>query len=397
MSTAPQPRPSWARLATLKRERPPVKTPSAAHNLTPAQPAKLPVSPFAPVALARPLSVFGPSFEVHLSAACTLSPDTLLRAVRDTSLQTFLRDKEPEHHQSLRILLYAGTGKHKPSQTTKKFIQKRFKLLGEAEAIHAVLDGLEPPPAPLASDWNHFRKGMNSGADRFVEDIATNLAAWEEQALKIRKLKQAGNQAQAANQTLALLGEGLPAWKALNPGLLQAPQALLLVESSLQTLAKLMCDIDLPSVDLPSRESTVTQLLEPSRKPLGHWLHQVMHASDCTNLAVFAQHLLRVDARHLDRVISHDLLKKWSSSKNIAMPQTALEPVLRGVAVRDRAERLADRYYLARFLSFLCDLTWASIPGSTPSWPDIQAQMTSRYKAVHRLEIAQQMAHSRGS
>lgn len=170
-----------------------------------------------------------------------MSPDTLLRVVLDTSLQTFLRDKEPEHFQSLKILLYAGAGKHEPSKTTKTFVQKKLKLLGEAEAIHAVLAGLEPPPAPLASDWNLLLKGMNSGGDRFVEDIATNLAAWDEQALQIRKLKQAGNQARAANQALALLGGGLPAWKALNPGLLQAPQALLLVESSLQTLARLMC------------------------------------------------------------------------------------------------------------------------------------------------------------
>lgn len=135
MSTAPQPRPSWARSATLKRERPPVKTPSAAHNLTPAKPAKLPVSAFAPLALARPLSVFGPTFEVHLSAACTLSPDTLLRVVLDTSLQTFLREKKPELFQSLKILLYAGAGKHELSQTTKTFVQKKLKLLGETEAI----------------------------------------------------------------------------------------------------------------------------------------------------------------------------------------------------------------------------------------------------------------------
>lgn len=397
MSTAPQPRPSWARSATLKRERPPVKTPSAAHNLTPAQLAKLPVSAFAPLALARLLSVFGPSFEVHLSAACTVSPDTLLRVVLDISLQSFLRHKEPGHLQSLKILLYAGAGKHKLSQTTKDVVKGKLKLLGAAEAIHAALEGLEPPPAPLASNWNLLLKGMNGNGDRLVEEIATNLAAWDEQALQIRTLKQAGNQAQAANQTLALLGEGLPAWKKLNPGLLQAPQALLLVESSLQTLARLMCGIDQPSADLPSRESTVTQLLEPGRRPLGHWLHQVMQASNSTNLVVFAQHLLRVEARHLNRVISHDLLKKWSSSKNIAMPQTALEPVLRGVAIRDRAERLVDRYYLARFLSFLCDLTWASIPGGTPSWPDIQAQMTTRYIAVHRLEVAQQMARSCGA
>ena len=105
----------------------------------------------------------------------------------------------------------------------------------------------------------------------------------------------------------------------------------MLVESSLQTLVRLICRIDTTAVDLPSRESWVTQLLAAGHRPLGNWLDEVRQASDCENLAVRAQCLLRTDARHHDRTISHDLLKQWSSSKNAVMPQLAVKPVLRGL------------------------------------------------------------------
>lgn len=72
------------------------------------------------------------------------------------------------------------------------------------------------------------------------------------------------------------------------------------------------------------------------------------------------------------------------------MPQVAIRPVSRSVRVRERErfDRLQDRYYVARFLTFLCDLVWAGIPGETPTWTDIQAQLKSRYSQVYLLEAA---------
>ncbi|MDQ3060055.1 MAG: hypothetical protein M3R45_11115 [Pseudomonadota bacterium] len=305
----------------------------------------------------------------------------------DTSLLTFLRTENPALLQNLKTLLYAGTGKHRPSETTRKRIQQDLKLL-DAEAMAAILDGREPPPSPPHSDWRLVLWGMGDGESNFVRDIATDLATWDDQALHIRALVRADKQDQARAHTEALLGTGLPAWEALNPGLLQAPQVLMLVESSLQALARLTCGIDMPSVDLPSRESPITQLLAPGRRSLGHWLHEVQQASDCTSLANLAQCLLSVGTRHHHRPISHDLLKKWSSSKNVIMPRTAVKPVLRSVRIRERADRLQDRYYVARCLTFLCDLTWAGIPGEAPAWTDIQEQLKERYSQVYRLEAA---------
>ena len=360
---------------------------AAADEVAPAQPAKIPVSVYAPVRLARPLSVFGATFDVHVSASCTLNPDTALQAVMGTSLLTFLRTENPAQLQNLKTLFHAGTGKHRPSGTTRKRILQGLELF-DAEAVASVLDGREPPPAPHHSDWRGVLRGMYGGEANFLHDIATDLSAWDDQALQVRELTRVGDKEQAHALTLALLGTGPQAWEALNPDLLQAPQVLVLVESSLQALARLVCRIAMPSMDLPSRESRITQLLDAGRRPLGHWLHDVQQASDCTSLSDLAKCLLRVGARHHDRAISHDLLKKWSSSKNVVMPQTAVKPVLRGVRILERAERLQDRFYVARFLTFLCDLTSAGIPGEAPAWADIQAQIKSRYREVYRLEAA---------
>ncbi|MBT9475235.1 hypothetical protein [Polaromonas sp.] len=360
---------------------------AAAGKEAPAQPAKIPLSAYAPVLLARPMSVFGAKFEVHLSASCTLNPGTALQAVMDTSLLTFLRTENPAQLQNLKTLIYAGTGKHQPSETTRKRIQQDLKLL-DAEAVVAVLNGREPPPAPPHSDWRAVLMGMGEGESHFVRDLTTNLASWDDQALHIRALVRAGQQDQAQARTAALMGTGPLAWEALNPRLLQAPQVLVLLESCLQTLARLMCAVDMPSLDLPARESNITELLDPGRRPLGHWLYDVQQASECTSLSALAQRLLSVGARHHDRAVSHDLLKKWSSSKNVVMPQTAAKPVLRGVRIRARADRLQDRFYVARLLTFLCDLTCSGIPGEAPAWADIQAQLKDRYSQVYRLEAA---------
>ena len=367
---------------------PPLARAAASKVVAPSQPWKIPLSVYAPVPLARPLSVFGAKFEVHVSASCTLSMNTVMQTVTDTSLQTLLRTEQPALLQNLKTLIHAGTGKHRPSVTTRKRIQQDFKLLG-SDAVSAILDGREPPPFTHHSDWRVMLLGMNGGGDAFVRDMATDLALWDDQALHIRELVRAGQQDQAHARTAAMMNTGPLAWKALNPCILQAPQVLIVVESSLQVLARLVCRIDRPSVDLPSRESWVTQLLDAGRRPLGHWLHGVQRASGCPSLSALAQCLLSAGARHhKDRPVSYDLLKKWSSSKRVVMPQTAVKPVLRGVRIRERAEMLEFRYYVGRFLTFLCDLTCAGIPGEAPAWADIQSQIKNRYSQVCQLEAA---------
>jgi hypothetical protein len=306
-----------------------------------------------------------------------------MRVVMDTSVQTFLRKNKLSLLQSLKKLLYAGTGKHQPSENTKKLIQQELAPVNEPLAVAAVLNGMVPPPSPPESDWRLLLRGLNGGGPDIVRDIADELAAFDDIALQIRELTRVGDTANAAAHTQALLGTSAQAWKALNPRMLLAPQVLLLLESSLQTLARLTCRINIPGVDLPSRESSLTQLLEPKRRPLGHWLTEVRLASGCKSLAALAQ--------RLDSAISHDRLKAWSSSKKVAVPHSALKPVLRGVRIRAQAETQEDRYYVARLMTFLCDLGCAAIPGEAPGWADIQAQLRSRFVQLYRLELERQV------
>ena len=119
----------------------PLPSKSAVGNADPALPASILVSTYAPVPLAQPLSVFGAKFKVKVSTSLTLSPDTVVQAAMDTSLQTLLRTEVPGLYQSLKKLVYASAGKHRPSEGTKRLIQKDLKSLNDPEAIAAVLNG----------------------------------------------------------------------------------------------------------------------------------------------------------------------------------------------------------------------------------------------------------------
>lgn len=354
----------------------------------PAQPGKIPVSRYPPLALERPLSVFGPAFKVHLSVDATLSPDTVMQASLDTSLHSFLHAEMPDWTLSLKKLLYIGTGKHRPSNGTKRLLKGQFKGVFEPDALNAILNAQDPPEAPPRSDWDLILHGMHGSGASLPRDVASGLAAYDHEVLQMRALHRAGDLAGTQAALNQLLGDSLRAWTSLNPLLVTRHQVLLLVDSSLQVLSALICGNEQSSLDLPARESRMTSLMAPGHRPLGHWLTEVRSACDCRTLAELSQRLLKVDAKHLQRPISHDLLKKWSSSQKVAMPRTAVKPVLSGVRITEQAELLNNRFYVARFLTFLCDLVFAATPGETPLWPDCQAQVRERFVQIYRRELA---------
>jgi hypothetical protein len=372
-------------LPTVQPE--PQPTPTAP-RVVPIQPSKIPVSVYPPLALERPLSVFGPAFKVHLSASATLSPDTVMQASLGTGVFNLLRAERPADYQNLKKLLYIGAGKHRPSETTRQLLELQLQPVVPPEALKCIFNGDEPPDAPPHSDWDLSLRGMVRGEPDLVRDIANGLAAYDHEVLQMRALHRAGDLAGTQAALNQLLGDGLRAWISLNPLLATRPEVVLLVDSSLQVLSTLICSVDAPSVDLAARETHMTSLMAPGHRPLGHWLTEVRSACDCRTLAELSQRLLKVDAKHLQRPISHDLLKKWSSSQKVAMPRTALQPVLSGVRLDTRRESLNDRFFIARFLTFLCDLVFAATPGEAPLWPDCQAQVRERFVQIYRWELA---------
>jgi hypothetical protein len=344
----------------------------------------IPVSTYPPLQLARPLAMFGKGFQVHVSSALTLSLDTTLQAIFGMSQLTLIRNDFPQMHLTMKKLIYSGLRKHVPSAGTKRLITQTFEKFINREALFAVLNGKEPPPTPQESDWNTVLRGMGGNEGEFFFDVATHLAAFDAQLADVRRLALNNQPAEAKVQSGALLGDAEQAWQAINPCL--SHKVMLLVEIALKTLVWIECKShDSNRSPLPV-ESKVAALLSPKRRPMGNWLAEVRVAYVCSNLSALSTKLFGVNAKHHGRAVSYDLLKKWSSSKDTVMPPAAVTPVLSGVLIDERADLLKSRFYVARFLTFICDLTWAGTEGATPVWAQSQKQIESRYAQLYRLE-----------
>ena len=217
-------------------------------------------------------------------------------------------------------------------------------------------------------------------------DIADCLADCDAHVIFLMALMRHGDVARAREHIRHLLGPSEDAWKLLNPAL--GLQIMILVEVALKTLAWLEVRMS-PPLQNPAGQphSRVERLMATEHRPMGHWFTEVCDASKCKDLKELSDALLRQKATHHGRPIQYDLLKKWSAYSQVAMPQVALKKVLQAVQLKDRAETLESRFYVARLLTFLCDVTRSATAGLAPTWAAIQAQIKSRHTEVYRLEV----------
>lgn len=382
LKTSPEPSTFPAR----RRNRAPSFPPKAARPSRQRAPP-LPVSAHPPVKLHRPLEVFGRSFLVHMSTPLTFSPDTALRAVVDMSLQTAIRTWQPSHHQLLKKLSYIAKGKHKISQGTKDLTvgDKDFARLVAPGITARILDGEQLPVGP-PSDWAAVLIGLEGDEETVFHDVATCLAACDAQVFHIQALARVGRGVEGQAYLETLIAPAVEPWKAAIPGL--DSQVLMLVEIALKTLAWLECRLDPPAGGHNAQLSGVAGLLDPGHRPLGNWLREVYQASGCKDLEKLSRKLEWKDT-YLGRPIKYGLLRRWSGSLKVAMPQAALQPVLSAVLIKERAQTLDSRFYVARMFTFLCDLVRAGTQGTAPPWEEVQALIKSRHAEAHRLEVEQ--------
>jgi hypothetical protein len=327
----------------------------------------------------------GKSFEMHSSCAMTLSPDTLLRAVADMSTKTLIRDDGTQMYQHLKKLQYFALGKHQLSSGTKKLLMKDLGPFLSESALDEIFSGSVPTYVPQ-SDWLFVVKGMGENCDAPLGLIARKMLACDEQFLEVWKARGTKLGAQAQTNLELALNPALEAWRRISPNL--SSQSFLLIESALRIL------VDLEYFWTSEANLTITQTsrfglqLEVTRRPMGHWLKGVMREVNCTNLLELSKVIHSKRGMHLKRTISHDLLKKWSSSKSVLMPSGALAPILNAVAIGAVRERLAGGFYVARFLTFVCDMVWATTFGPIEKWEAAQAQVKIRYDELYRLHAS---------
>jgi hypothetical protein len=356
--------------------------------------AAFPVSSYPPLELQRPLEVFGASFLVHIATPFTLNPDTLTRVLTDTSLQTAIRTNVKAEirgfHPLLKKLSYVARGKHKLSAGLRNLSIRELGPLLPAWEIEQALDGRGPPVLPR-STWATLLQGMQGTAGDLKREVATCLAACDSHYIYLDALIGGGRQGEGQAHLDKLLGASQEAWQSLNPRL--AFKVMLLVEVALKALAWVesrFAALEQGQTAMAT-QSPVDSMLAPGRRPLGHWLKEVCDASGCAHLTHLSTRLdLKYGAQ--GDAPSRHLLKQWSSSR--VMPAARLKQVLGAVRIREQAQVIENRFYVARLLTFLCDLTWAGTIDTPPSWEVVQAHIRSRHAEAYRLEVQRLQAAS---
>lgn len=346
---------------------------------------------FQPLQLARPLEVFGSTFQVHISSGFNFSIETIYQVLVGMSVLQFVRPRSPFYYQLVNKFMYSARGTHKPSDGTKKLIRQEFEKFLDPIEIASLFNDQDKIPlqtkqATPESEWGNFLKvlKLNPTGNDQIFDLISRLVFNDEKFFEFQR-KSAVNMYEATSQITTIFSSCVLAWKDLNP--LLNVRVLVLVEIALQTLVQWECKINPPSAKKSVLKSQLAPLLEDKRRPLGHWFREVLIKSKCANLAEMSASLDKRGARHNNRNIGHGLLRKWSSSKHL-MSHTAVKPTLSCVSIEKDRKLLEDRHYLARLMTFLCDFTRAGTYGEAPTWACVQNQIKVRHSQLHQLEVS---------
>ncbi len=364
--------------------------------------------------LARPLEVFGSDFEVHLSSGLTVTPDTLLREVCGRSLLSVLMDKKYGLRMAFRTLRDNIEEKRKSSSTTKSTVLSAVLNAGPQISKSAI--GSDSAVAALAESV-HVIGLFKAFSDDRLSDIQTDIGEWRAVCESYRQLNSAdpfdvlvyhlerfeglhrramrlhqlGSETDAAELLNPLLKGVVGAWNYLIP-VMPRPTCILL-DTSLRTLVELERAFRRSDDCARASQTAVLALLEPSRKPLGHWFKELQGALNCQNNLQIETKLASRKVTVRGKPITHDRLKAWASVQpNNVMPLKAMEAVIGAVPDKAKSDYLWSRFLLARGLTFLCDFVRSSTEREGLTWESAQQALAQRYTELYRDASARQEA-----
>lgn len=338
-----------------------------------------------PQRLERPLAVFK-GLPVNLSTFISLGPDTILRVLTQASLQEHVREWSPAVHALLRKLSYVAKGDHTLSSGLRALALAQLPLA--KEEVERALDDSEYAVAGLHSHWELLLRGLQTDDVDHSADMLVRICQWmadcDAHGSYLLDLVRAGDIATAEAHSQWLFGSAHSAWRQLNPKL--AISSLAPLDVALMALARV--DWELRHTTSEKTGSEMVAMLEAGYRPLGHWLKEVCVFSDCRNLGELSRALHVKRALYREEAVSHERLKKWARSKEVAMPPAAVEPVLMALNTNACSKTVKTRFHFARLFTFLCDLNYACTVDEACTWEQAQAQVKSRYTEVYRLQAS---------
>lgn len=366
-----------------------------------------------PLALHRELRAFANVGAPRFTTGGVSTPETACEVVFGKSIDGLVRLLAPDHHQTLRKAEYAIRGVHIPSTTTSALIEQLLApiLVDEDLAIvrangWSALSDVKAVNRPgQRNQWRLVLQGMLRPSDDSECPAAATASRvdakdfpypalllwvqlmeareegwWELGQLHLRRQSERGSLGATETERLAVAEELLSRmatyWRAAAPSILS--KNMVFVEEALRAL----CDWE--TLYLTEQfELNALLLLKKGRSPSGNWTQHLMRAYRAQSLAALAMKIPARSHGGQDAPVTEDLLKKWSSGASAQLPPSRLSQILEGLPTTSEKTRLARGFYLARVLSFLCELIRCSLREvALPARDTVQGVLLTRYLEV---------------
>lgn len=295
----------------------------------------------------RPSRLFGKRFEFETSSLFGFSPNTFMRVVFQTDCEGFLRETGYEQWLALKSLgrsLESGSKMHRSSIDALRWTGPNPEPPFIRHSAHFSQDTLPPS---TTTPWRILRQVIRSTEHEVIRRVLVRLAFYDRLGSHCLKLATESPDAPIGR---LIVKHGLLHWQQAFPGI--HPRAALCIEATLHHLA--WFEAELERTAGARKPISVLEYVTPPTRPMRAWFNQLLEATKCENLVDLHHLLLKRDVRHLDRPISHDLLKKWSSSQ-VLIPKSAVNALLSLLDTDDKRDFHRLGLVIAKTLTLLVE------------------------------------------
>jgi len=295
----------------------------------------------------RPSKLLGKRFEFETSSLFGFSPNTFMRVLSQTDMDGFLREAGYEQWLALRSLgrsLESGSKMHRSSIEALRWTGPNPP---PPFLRHSALFSKDTLPASTTTPWRILRQVIRINEQKAIHRVLVRLAFYDRLGCQCLRLAVKA----PSSPILGLILEAsFLHWEEAFPGI--HPRAALCIEATLHHLA--WFEVELERTAGPKIPISVLEFAAPPTRPMRAWFNQFLAATKCEHLVDLHHLLLKRDVRHLDRPISHDLLKKWSASQ-VLIPKSAAKALLSLLETDEKRDFHRLGLVIAKSLTFLVE------------------------------------------
>lgn len=270
-----------------------------------------------------------------------------MRVLFQTDMEGLLREAGYEQWLALRSLgrsLESGSKMHRSSVEALRWTGPN----PEPPFIrHSALFSNDTLPPSTTTHWRILRQVIRTTEHDAIRRVLVRLAFYDRLGSQCLKLAM---EAPDAPIVRLVIKSGFLHWEEAFPGI--HPRAALCIEATLHHLA--WFEVELERTAGTRTPIRVLEYVTPPTRPMRAWFNRLLEATKCENLVDLHHLLLKRDVRHLDRPISHDLLKKWSSSQ-VLIPKAAAKALLSLLDTDDKRDFHRLGLVIAKSLTLLVE------------------------------------------